>query len=265
MTLRDGLENRRALVAAWSRQTIDKWDVLGWFDALLSTSRAEPVTPLRKGLEDAFRAGQRLGLWQMKYTGPDNVPPQPIPPGEDETLDALLSTADSEQREVVDLADETLPLMPTGKYTRPAEQQEVADLRRKLEEAVREKNLATVEAIGHDHAEGHLSALVDELRSQLSDASLASLANAALRTALVYKPHGSYNCCRLCGQTWWDDQLPNHSPGCIVALPTDGLAEEVVWLLTHIPADIHEDPLCEPVVEWYRRRDALLARIGGKT
>jgi hypothetical protein len=42
------------------------------------------------------------------------------------------------------------------------------------------------------------------------------------------------------------------------------MVKEVRWLLGNIPAQIWEDPLYEPVVEWTRRCDSLLASLGGK-
>jgi hypothetical protein len=42
--------------------------------------------------------------------------------------------------------------------------------RGQAEKAEREKNLAIVEAIGHEHSEGHLGDLVDDLRRKLEEA-----------------------------------------------------------------------------------------------
>ena len=50
--------------------------------------------------------------------------------------------------------------------------------------------------------------------------------------------------------------------GDAIPLPVDGLVEEVRWLLTHNPAHAGTN-----IAEWNRwecRRDALLARMGGK-
>lgn len=259
MTLREKVLEQYAWISAEAVRKVDpdgaqmldgKWYVQRWgcdtlahiLDALLSTSRAEPVTPLRKGLEDAFRAGQRLGLWQMKYTGPDNVPPQPIPPGEDETLDALLSTADSEQREAAALRND-------GDFLAIAAERD--DLRRKLEVAERDcENAATAR---------------NNFAFQLRDERLAI---AALRTALewlVNLYHGM-------SKGGPDTSPPSdaefveaiESGEAALALPADSLAQEVVWLLSNAVVDKDETPTIQ-WDEWDGRRDALLARIGVKT
>ncbi len=143
--------------------------------------------------------------------------------------------------------------------------QQVVELRRKLEET--DSTLGNCRE-GYEAATEAIAELNEELNEANAKLAASSLANAALRSALVYKPHGSYNSCRLCGQTWWDDKPPNHSPGCVaaLALPADSLAQEVVKYTRHDPGcnllcatSEYDNGTCTCGL------DALLARIGGKT
>lgn len=36
------------------------------------------------------------------------------------------------------------------------------------------------------------------------------------KEGLVYKPHGTYNECRYCHQTWWDNERSRHAFDCII-------------------------------------------------
>ena len=227
MTLRDELEKYRAWLATRSRQTIDRWDIIDKLDALLSTADSE----------------QRECVCDPKYSATDEACPACARP--------------AEQREVVDLADETLPLMPTGKYTRPTEQREVADLRRKLEEAVSEKKVAWDRmAVHNKDADDAVSraelAMDNERKARVEEAQKASslsLANAALRTALESIEHkGCTEDAHIARQALED-----------VALPADSLAQEVVDVLKNIRPEFETG-------SWQANDiDALLARIGGKS
>jgi len=143
--------------------------------------------------------------------------------------------------------------------------QQVVELRRKLEET--DSTLGNCRE-GYEAATEAIAELNEELNEANAKLAASSLANAALRSALVYKPHGSYNSCRLCGQTWWDDKPPNHSPGCVaaLALPADSLAQEVVKYTRHDPGcnllcatSEYDNGTCTCGL------DALLARIGGQS
>lgn len=39
---------------------------------------------------------------------------------------------------------------------------------------------------------------------------------------MIYKPHGSYNCCRICGGTWWDNERPRHRLDCSALAAIEG-------------------------------------------
>jgi len=234
---------------------------------------------LREKVEDVFFNGYSMSI-------ADKV----------DAILALLSTADSEQREdwrgwwkcekcekiysekvtshyaswnkhpyQTELCDgKMVPHERRAAPTRPAEQREVADLRRKLEDAVHEKNLATVEAIGHDHAEGHLGALVDELRVQLA---ASSLANAALRTALGwYAIPGHYVSSSVYmgggqGPTMADNDDGRRARAAL-ALPADSLAQEVVKYMRHL-ATCDKASNLSPYTPCTCGLDALLAKLGG--
>ena len=109
------------------------------------------------------------------------------------------------------------------------------DLRRKLEE------------VEHDRDEWRKQAGI-----QLTGTASLALANAALRGAL----EGIMPFADDATKTAWDRATA------ALAFSADGLVEEVMWLLTHNPAHVGTN-----IAEWNRwecRRDALLARMGGK-
>ncbi len=295
MKLREKVEQ---LASDWHEGGYDEYaDAL---DALLSTADSE-----QRGLRDAFAALLRSHSW---YTTREY---------ERDTTYNNQSRGYQEEALAVRVFEETwgsdalMEALQTGggkaSLTRPAEQREVADLRRQVKEyadahTLMDEDMADLrrevreESAARELAENEVA----DLRRKLEETNLengrllndrkvfaqmlnesereraaSSLANAALRTALVYKPHDSYNSCRLCGQTWWDDKPPNHSPGCIAALPADSLAQEVVTDIQAVhdlcfePKGLMQTSMTSTAdadhAKAHRILDALLTRIGGKT
>jgi hypothetical protein len=146
---------------------------------------------------------------------------------------------------------------------RPAEQQEVADLRRKLEEARHDISVYRG-ALGYG-VPGDISDMLTDGTQPVcgmcgpKEREIASiaLANAALRQSAQMLwdavAHDVTDESRWVGTAMAKVQAA-------LALPADSLAQEVVWLLDNVRAiqcsDKSED--------WWTRRNAMLSRLGVK-
>ena len=98
--------------------------------------------------------------------------------------------------------------------------------------------------------------LVAEDRRELVEA--CQMARADL---MAWAAHDSFDD-RDAVQARYADTPAIRAIGAALAFSADGLVEEVMWLLTHNPAHAGTN-----IAEWNRwecRRDALLARMGGK-
>jgi hypothetical protein len=138
------------------------------------------------------------------------------------------------------------------------------DLRRKLEEAAHDI-VAYRGALGYSVPAnvGHIlltdgtqpvCGMCGPKERELADASLS---NTALMKALIwcggsedFGPEGK-------ARAGWERITKP-----LLALPADGIVDEVVWLLSNAVVDKDETPTSQ-WEEWDGRRDALLARLGG--